>query len=375
MSKKALLVGGSGASGLHIARELEARGFDVTIFHTGQHELKEIQRYEHIHGDPHFKASIEEKLGQQQWDLTVLTYGRIRILAEHLRERTKQLIAVSGLPVVGDKIGIPLKESDPYQLLNLSPPGLQKLLPKIIETEQMILNDSASGYYTGSVVRYPYLYGPHSVAPLEWHVIKRIIDRRKFWPLSGSGLQIFGRCAAPNAAHLIGLMIDQPEKVGGKIYHAADEDQLTLREWIEHISSYFDYKFEFLDIPSQLIPLDSCALPMSGDSAWISAEDNKHSLIRHRVPVTTKAKIELGYQDVVEAKNWIHSTCEYLIENPPQIDGKHGRLGPRDFNYNEEDQLIKWWKALKATVPKFQTQAIRQHPYEHPKEISKQLRG
>ena len=58
---------------------------------------------------------------------------------------------------------------------------------------------------------------------MEWHVIRRVLDQRKTWVLQGGGLAIGARCAAPNAARLVGLILDQPAVAGGRIYHAADD--------------------------------------------------------------------------------------------------------------------------------------------------------
>ena len=60
---RALVVGGTGPTGPHIVAGLVSRGYDVTVFHRGFHELPELADVEHIHGDPHFRESIDESLG------------------------------------------------------------------------------------------------------------------------------------------------------------------------------------------------------------------------------------------------------------------------------------------------------------------------
>jgi len=39
VTRTALLIGGTGPTGPPIARGLEARGYDVTILHSGNHEV------------------------------------------------------------------------------------------------------------------------------------------------------------------------------------------------------------------------------------------------------------------------------------------------------------------------------------------------
>ena len=57
---KALVVGGTGPTGPFIVKGLLQRGYEVSIFHRGNHEVEEIPpEVEHIHGDPHFRETID----------------------------------------------------------------------------------------------------------------------------------------------------------------------------------------------------------------------------------------------------------------------------------------------------------------------------
>jgi nucleoside-diphosphate-sugar epimerase len=61
--KSALVVGGTGPSGPFLVNGLRERGFTVAIFHRGTHEIPEIpDDVEHIHGDPHFRETIDVAL-------------------------------------------------------------------------------------------------------------------------------------------------------------------------------------------------------------------------------------------------------------------------------------------------------------------------
>jgi nucleoside-diphosphate-sugar epimerase len=365
--KTALLVGGTAATGVAIAAELRARGFAVTIYHRGEHEIAELDDLEHIHGDPHDARAIEADLAGRRWDVTVATYGRIRYLCEALRGRTGQFVSVSGLPVASIQAGVPITEDHPTVRPEQTPRGLTRLLPRIVETEQAVIAAHHAGDFVGTVVRYPYVYGPYSVMPMEWHVIRRALDRRKTWILQGAGLALSGRCAAPNAARVVALALDQPAVAGGSIYHAADTRQYTQREWIELVAGALDYTFDFVDIPAAVCALGNSAVPMAGEYTWVRSDDVAAGRQRHALVANEKARRELGYVDVVEPAAWIRRTVEYWLQSPPIVDGRNGRLQALDFDYAAEDALLTYWRGVQANAPRVGEPFMREHPYAHPK--------
>ena len=97
--KTALVVGGTGPSGPFLVQGLQERGYTVTIFHRGTHEIPEIPAtVEHIHGDPHFRETFDAALAGRTFDVVIATYGRIRMIAEALADKVGQFIAIGGVP-------------------------------------------------------------------------------------------------------------------------------------------------------------------------------------------------------------------------------------------------------------------------------------
>jgi len=112
---RALVIGGTGPTGPFIVSGLRRRGYKVTIFHRGTHEIAEIpQEVEHIHGDPHFAETIDAALSGRTFDLAIASYGRVRLLAHALKGRAGRFIALGGFAVYRGW-------HDPYAL---TPPGL-----------------------------------------------------------------------------------------------------------------------------------------------------------------------------------------------------------------------------------------------------------
>ena len=136
------------------------------------------------------------------------------------------------------------------------------------------------------------MYGPHGIAGFEWRIIRRILDRRTVFVTGDGGQQIATRCAAPNAAHAIGLAIDQPAAAGGQIYNVGDDRQFTFRQWIELVAAAADHHFEFVDIPYAL-----------ASPGYLSARSAVNGGGRyHRLLSTAKIQRELGYADAVDQR-------------------------------------------------------------------------
>lgn len=369
--KTALVIGGTAATGVAIVAGLRKRGYEVTIYHRGIHEVPDIMDLEHIHGDPHHKETIQADLNGRKWDVVVATYGRIRYLADALANKTDHFISISGMPVVGVQRGVPTTEDTPREDPENAPQGLKKLIPKIIETEDFVIDAGARGDFAATVLRYPYVYGPYAVAPLEWHVIQRVLDKRQRWTLQSGGLGLTTRCASPNAAEFVLRTLDRPKMSAGKIYNVAESRQFSYREWITLIAETLDWKFDFVDIPATIAPLGSSSVPLAGEYSWIRESDVGQGRIRHQLVSNLRARDELGYQDVVDPAEWIRHTVQFWIDNPPKIDGQQGRLGPAEFNYAAEDALHKYWDGVLDTRPDLGQKYIRDHPYAHPKQAEK----
>ncbi|MPZ79718.1 MAG: hypothetical protein GEV28_04695 [Actinophytocola sp.] len=92
----ALVVGGTGPTGPDVVNGLCARGYDVTTFHSGFHEVDFTGDVRHIHGDPHFPETISSALGTAEYDVVIAQYGRLRYLIAHFAGRAGHVIGIGG---------------------------------------------------------------------------------------------------------------------------------------------------------------------------------------------------------------------------------------------------------------------------------------
>ncbi|MEW6614062.1 MAG: NAD-dependent epimerase/dehydratase family protein [Thermodesulfobacteriota bacterium] len=364
---KALVVGGTGPTGPFVLEGLLNRGYKVTILHRGTHEIDLPSEIEHLHGDAHFVETLNETLGSRTFDLVVAMYGRLRYVAEVMRGRTERLICAGGVAVYRgwfdptqnpEGLHYPITENAPLT----TGPEIDSFSYLMVQSELAVLEGHHLGFYNGTVLRFPMVYGPRQLIPAEWCVVRRILDGRKQLIVPDGGLTIESRGYAENMAYALLLCVDYPEKSAGQVYNIADEDALSLREWIGAISRMMDHEWELIDMPAKL------ASPSMPYGMWARPLVSETGQLHHRVIDLTKIKAQLGYKDLFKAKEGLKKTIQYYLDNPPDRGGEiEKRLNDR-FDYETEDRLIREHKEGIEKLSSIFPIDRWYHPYPHPDE-------
>jgi nucleoside-diphosphate-sugar epimerase len=262
MTQSALLIGGTGPTGPPIALGLAARGYEVTILHSGNHEIPEVAHLRHLHGDVFSEEGLRAALSSETFDVAIASYGRLRSIAEVLVGRVGRLISIGGAPVyrgffdpaIHHPPGLPVPTREDAELATESDDGKSY---RIGRTEQLLFASHPSATH----FRYPYVYGPRQLAPREWCVVKRILDHRPFIILPDDGLSIIPYGYTENLAHALLLAVDHPEASMGEIFNCGDDEKLTIRQVVEIITDELGHDWELLSLPGDLAtprpPLDA----------------------------------------------------------------------------------------------------------------------
>ena len=357
---KALVIGGTGPTGPFLINGLIAQGYDVSMMHRGTHDSDKIpETVPRIIGDPHFRETLAEALGDRRFDLIIATYGRIRYVAEIAGEHCDRLITIGGAPGYRGML----------QPETLFPKGLQvplpedaQMVPNIDEfrfgylvriSEEAVMEGHAVGRYSGTHFRYPVVYGPRQVTPNVWGLIQRFTDERPYIVLPEGGLTLTTHGYSKNVAHAVLLAAQQPETAAGQIYNCGDERQLTLAQWIEVIGNAMDRAIEVVSVP------DRYAYPARSLMMFYGPAD-------HQVFDLYKVKAELGYRDLVDPIEALQRTVQWYQDNPPNL--------PAQFaadlveNYRVEDDIVTIYREASARWASIDHD-VRDyhHSYPHPK--------
>ncbi|MDQ1105691.1 NAD-dependent epimerase/dehydratase family protein [Nocardioides zeae] len=359
MVKKALVVGGTGPTGPLIIRGLQERGYAPTMLNRGSRVLPELADIELIKADPHFAETFAAAVQGHQYDLVIATYGRLRVMIDTLREVTDRVVSVGGT-AYADRGGRPAHEDSPRYTEN-------KIVAKIVETEQALLAAHDAGYFNWSHLRYPNLWGSRQLAPREWSIIRRLKDGRRTIPIADGGLTLESKAYVENAAHAVLLTVDKPDESAGQQYNVCDDETPSDATRVRDLARAFGVD----DV--QLLSLPEAATgPASfwgiGRDLSFSREGRPPRTV-HKLLSNTKMREQLGYEDLVPYEEAVRRTVEWYVQNPADARDEEQLSDP--FDYAAEDAYAD---ALASFVD--DTRAIPfagveyVHQYSHPKKPS-----
>ncbi|QRP43105.1 NAD(P)H-binding protein [Amycolatopsis sp. FDAARGOS 1241] len=344
---RALVVGGTGPTGPSIVEGLLARGHDVTVFHTGRHEVTELPDVPHVHGSPFEADDITRAVGAGGWDVVVATYGRVRLIAEHVAHRCAHLVVVGGVPVYQGYVNpgsrfpygvrLPVRE-DSHPLVAPDEPRFAGYSTgPIRRTEDQVFALGVNGSFAATYLRYPTVYGPRNPYAWEWHVVRRVLDGRPWMILADGGHGVHSRAAARNAAEAVLLAVDRPETAAGKAYNVADDDLLTVRQWVQLVARAAGRDLELRSLPREL---PSPGLAMSA----FGGQETPTSIVD-----TTRLRADLGYHDVVTVADGLAETVEWMLANETAM---RATSTTDPFDYAAEDALVAAYdRALASLAP------------------------
>lgn len=338
MTKTALVIGGTGPTGPPIALGLEERSYEVTLLHSGNHEVPEVMHLRHLHGDVFDADALSAILSDAEFDVVVASYGRLRSVASVLKDRVGHFLSIGGNPVyrgffdaaVHEPPGLPVPTDEESDLATEADDGKSY---RIGRTEEIVfeLHPSATHF------RYPYVYGPRQLAPREWCFVRRIIDQRPFVVLPDDGLSLITFGYVDNLAHAILLAIDRPQASQGQIFNLGDDEKLTIRQVAEIITDELGYQWDLVSMPAELA-IPARPLMMGYRTT-------------HRVTDTSKLRNLLGYRDPVPARKAVGIAARWLFENRPVRGGYEESALQDPFDYDAEDRLVNWWRSAVSDPP------------------------
>jgi nucleoside-diphosphate-sugar epimerase len=339
MAERALVIGGTGPTGIPIVAGLVDAGHDVTILHRGQHERSETPtRVRHLHHDPYDETDLRRALDGEHFDLVVAMYGRLRTIARLTAGNVGTFVSVGGVPAyrgwmnpwLYDPPGLPVPIGE--DAAEVTDAAEDEKGYRIVRTEAAVFEHHPEATH----FRYPYVYGPYQLAPREWSIVRRVLDGRERIVVADDGLTLHHHGYTENLAHGVLLATAAPPTAVGKVFNIGDEEVLSVRQVVEIVAGALGHRFDVVSMPYDLaIP----ARPLLAQP-----------LPTHRVLDLTSVRRDLGYRDAVAARDALAHTARWLAEHRPEPGGMEESVLTDTFDYAAEDRLIDAWRSARATV-------------------------
>lgn len=362
MTATALVIGGTGPTGPEVVRVLVESGYDVAVLHRGMHEpagATILEQVEHVHADPHFLETLTDGLGRREFDVAVATYGRMTVNVAALAGRCERFVGVGGNPLHPGLLdrgttwptGMRLLADETDAVVDIQPETpRQRFAAKVAAAERAVMEAHDQGAFTATYLRYPTVYGPRGLGPVERAVLARLVAGRDRLLLPDGGLAITSRLADRNAAHYVRLVLSNPAAAAGEIFQCADDEQYSLAQWVELICAAAGRTVRLVSVPGEL------AAPVA-DLMPTGVSGSPHVLVN-----TAKARGRLGYTDVVRPRDVLAETVRHLLERP-------GELAQAWVDAAAEDALLADLDRLAVRYgdgAEHERTARFQHVYDHP---------
>jgi nucleoside-diphosphate-sugar epimerase len=340
MSRRAVIIGGTGQIGRAVALELFANGWQVTLACRNRRPLPADLAglgFDLVAVDRDVPGALSSLLSKEA-DAVIDT---VAYTAEHAKQLLEieanagTLAVISSCSVYRDDAGRTLDEADGNGFPQLPepipetqptvPPGPETYSTRKAALERHLLDHARRPV---TVLRPCAIYGPYTVHPREWWFVKRMLDKRKVIPLAYQGESRFHTSAVANIAALARVAIENPAT---RILNAADPVAPTVAEIGAMIARCLDYECQFLPVDE-----DNNKGPVRiGDTPW-------------SVPLPfvldTSAALALGYKPVTTYENAIGDVCNWLVsraafdwrEEFPDL----AAYPVNHFDYEAEDEFL-----------------------------------
>jgi len=341
MSRRAVILGGTGQLGAASARTLLDDGWSVTIAHRGERPLPSgvLDAAETALVDRADADAVVDLCRGADLVLDCLAFAPADA-AVHGR-----LVGDVGSVVVISTASVYRGENGTWLDVATGEDDFPVLPVPVTEDDAIVDAPDDDGYSAQkaalerallaieglpvTILRPGAIHGPQSPALREWFFIKRALDGRERIPLAHGGASRFSTSASVNVAELVRLAGDQP---GRRVLNAVDDPAPTALEIGQAVLAHLGRSAEF-------VLLDGGPVDGVGGHPW--------AVPRPIVLSMEAARRELGYEPVGSHRATIGSAIDWMLDAVRDADWRERfpalatRYGASEwFDYDAEDRLL-----------------------------------
>jgi UDP-glucose 4-epimerase len=310
---RALITGGAGFIGSHLAEELLAKGHDVTILDnlsTGRLEnVAHLEVHPHFHivvGDILNEFLVDKLVERADWvfhlaaavGVELIVRDPLRslmtnikgseIVLENVYRYHRKVLITSTSEIYGKNVNGPLKEGDDRIL------GSPLKTRWSYSTSKAVDEILAYVYWKEKKVPTVIVRLFNTIGPRQTGHYGMVIPRFIEQALKGQDLTVYGtgkqsRCFlyVKDAVGAMILLMEHPNAVG-QVFNLGSQEEITIRQLAERI-------IELTESPSQIVYIPY-------DEAYEEGFEDMH----RRIPDTTKVSELIGFRPTVSLEGILH---------------------------------------------------------------------
>ncbi|MFF0829635.1 NAD-dependent epimerase/dehydratase family protein [Brevibacillus sp. NPDC003359] len=332
---KILLLGGTRFIGPHAVKRLVDSGHEVAVFNRGitPGAASLPQGVVSITGDrsrlDEYREAFRSFAPDVVVDLFPYTEADAHLLMETFQDIAGRVVAISSCDVYQAFGRVNKIESGPITTEPLTEQSTlcEKRYPfrghrsdreyydKVL-VEQVVMGKQS---LPGTILRLPMVYGPHDYQHRVYPYLQQMRDGSPFILIEeGFASWRWARGYVEDIAHAI-CLVATDDRAKNQIYHVAEEQCLSMREWIERIGSVYGWNGKVITAPSAELP-----------NEWVPQIETK----QHVQLDTAKIRRELGYTEQTAAEESMRRTLAWELDHPPENVWQ-------GIDYSTEDKLAE----------------------------------
>jgi nucleoside-diphosphate-sugar epimerase len=335
---KILVIGGTRFLGYHIVRKLLDDGQEVVLFNRGLSSHDFGQRVKLIRGDRYDYQDFFKKMHGKKFDVVV---DVIAYRAEHSRAAIKAFqssighffhISTAAVYVVTRDYPSPLKEEDFDRELYPRPKknsGWWEYGYHKRKCEEVLRQAHQKQDFPVTMLRLPIVMGERDHTLRAYSYFVRLQDSRPLI-LPDGGMNVFTHVYQGDIAKTIASNLLNRTSFG-QSYNLAQEEIVTLKDFVVKAAEIMKKKVEIVDIPSKVL-----------ENTPIGTSFSPFSMRRPFILQTQKAKKELNFSST-PFDVWLRKTVNWFAQ---------GYRGDPPENYRLREKEIeiiqKFKKAMKS---------------------------
>ncbi|MCX7752152.1 MAG: NAD-dependent epimerase/dehydratase family protein [Blastocatellia bacterium] len=332
-----LVLGGTRFFGLQLVHRLVEEGHQVTVLTRGRTPASLPPSVERLVGDRQQATALREAVGTRTWDVVIDNIGFTaedsRLAIEVFAGRTKRFLFTSTAAVYSCLEGVmnPYREDDterlPERAQARGDPRLAYGFGKL-EAERVLQRAYREQGFPVTILRLPVVIGPRDHTLRAYSYWVRLKDHAPL--ILPDGGRTDCRFIFSGDVVRAFLRLLEEERSIGHVYNFAQEEIVSVREFVKLSAEILETGVETVDIPLQWLRAQGIAptfSPYSASRSWILD--------------ISKAQWELGWRST-PWREWMRASIEWF---------EREYQGPPPENYfhrAEELQLIERWRRMTA---------------------------